>query len=84
MLVLLTDGIPTMNYYTSDPARDALTAAEKVREAGIPFTCIGLSPNKSFLKRLAEEARGTLYIVEEFDRDLLAKLVVEERGRLGS
>ncbi len=84
MLVLLTDGIPTMNYYTSDPARDALTAAERISDAGIPFTCIGLSPNKSFLKRLSEVARGTLYIVEEFDRDLLAKLVVDERGKLGS
>lgn len=84
MLVLLTDGIPTMNSYTSDPARDALTAARRIRSAGIPFTCIGLSPNKSFLKRLTQEACGTLYIVEEFDRDLLAKLVAGERGRLGT
>ena len=84
MLVLLTDGIPTMNSYTSDPARDALTAARRIRSAGIPFTCIGLSPNKSFLKRLTQEACGTLYLVEEFDRDLLAKLVAGERGRLGT
>jgi hypothetical protein len=36
------------------------------------------------LKRLTQEACGTLYIVEEFDRDLLAKLVAGERGRLGT
>lgn len=82
MLVMLTDGIPTMNRYTGDPARDALTAAARIRECGIPFTCIGLSPNRAFLRRLVEEARGTLYIVEEFDRNLLSKLVSDERSRL--
>ncbi len=82
MLVLLTDGIPTMNQWTGDPARDALTAAEQIAENNIPFTCIGLAPNKGFLRRLTEIARGTLYIVEEFDRDVLAKLVKDERSRV--
>lgn len=82
MLVLLTDGIPTMNQWTGDPARDALTAAEQIAESNIPFTCIGLAPNKGFLRRLTEIARGTLYIVDEFDRDVLAKLVKDERSRV--
>jgi magnesium chelatase subunit D len=82
MLVLLTDGIPTMNQWTGDPARDALTAAEQIAQNNIPFTCIGLAPNKGFLRRLTEIARGTLYIVEEFDRDVLAKLVKDERSRV--
>jgi hypothetical protein len=34
------------------------------------------------LRRLTEIARGTLYIVEEFDRDVLAKLVKDERSRV--
>lgn len=82
LLVLLTDGIPTMNQWTGDPARDALTAAEQIAKYGLPFTCIGLSPNKGFLRRLAEVAHGTLYIVDEFDRDLLAKVVRDERDRV--
>ncbi|MGI6130265.1 MAG: vWA domain-containing protein [Bacillota bacterium] len=82
MLVLLTDGIPTMNQWTGDPARDALTAAEHIAQNNIPFTCIGLAPNKGFLRRLTEIARGTLYIVDEFDRDVLAKLVKDERSRV--
>ena len=82
MLVLLTDGIPTMNQWTGDPARDALTAAEQIAENSIPFTCIGLAPNKSFLRRLTEIAHGTLYIVDEFDRDVLAKLVKDERSKV--
>lgn len=82
MLVLLTDGIPTMNQWTGDPARDALTAAEQIAQHNIPFTCIGLAPNKGFLRRLTETARGTLYIVDEFNRDVLAKLVKDERNRV--
>ena len=82
MLVLLTDGIPTMNQWTGDPARDALTAAQQIAENNIPFTCIGLAPNKGFLRRLTEIACGTLYIVDEFDRDVLAKLVKDERSRV--
>jgi len=82
MLVLLTDGIPTMNQWTGDPARDALTAAEQIAEQNILFTCIGLAPNKGFLRRLTETAHGTLYIVDEFDRDVLAKLVKDERNRV--
>ena len=82
MLVLLTDGIPTMNQWTGDPARDALTAAEHIAQNNIPFTCIGLASNKGFLRRLTEIARGTLYIVDEFDRDVLAKLVKDERSRV--
>jgi magnesium chelatase subunit D len=82
MLVLLTDGIPTMNYWTGDPARDALMAAEQISKNELPFTCIGLAPNRGFLRKLAEIAHGTLYVVDEFDRDLLAKLVRDERERV--
>jgi magnesium chelatase subunit D len=82
MLVLLTDGIPTMNYWTGDPARDALVAAEQIARNKLPFTCIGLAPNRGFLRKLTEIANGTLYIVDEFDRDLLAKLVKDERERV--
>ncbi len=75
LLVLITDGIPTMNRWTADPARDALTAARRVAEEKVSFMCVGLQPNREFLKKLAEAAHGKLYIVDEFDKDVLVDLV---------
>ncbi|HHY46542.1 MAG TPA: VWA domain-containing protein [Firmicutes bacterium] len=75
LLVLITDGIPTMNRWTADPAKDALTAARRIAQGKMPFVCIGLQPNREFLRRLVEVAGGRLYIVDEFDRDVLVALV---------
>lgn len=75
LLVLITDGIPTMNRWTADPARDALTAAKRIAEEKVPFMCVGLQPNRDFLRKLVDVARGKLYIVDEFDKDVLVSLV---------
>ena len=75
LLILITDGIPTMNRWTADPARDALTAAKNIAEDKIAFMCVGLQPNRDFLSRLVEIAHGKLYIVDEFDKDILINLV---------
>ncbi len=75
LLVLITDGIPTMNRWTADPAKDALTAARRIAEEKIAFMCIGLQPNHDFLRKLSDIAHGKLYIVDEFDRDVLVDLV---------
>lgn len=80
-LVLLTDGIPTMNKWTQDPSRDALTAAEEISRSGIGFICVGLQPNKEYLKKLVATAGGRLYIVDEFNREVLAELMREERRK---
>ena len=75
LLVLITDGIPTMNRWTADPARDALTAAKRIAEEKVPFMCVGLQPNRDFLKKLVDIACGKLYVVDEFDKDVLISLV---------
>ncbi|MGE5593880.1 MAG: vWA domain-containing protein [Betaproteobacteria bacterium] len=75
LLVLITDGIPTMNRWTADPARDALTAAKRIAEEKVPFMCVGLQPNRDFLRKLVDVARGKLYVVDEFDKDILVSLV---------
>ncbi|MBC7083626.1 MAG: VWA domain-containing protein [Firmicutes bacterium] len=75
LLVLITDGIPTMNRWTADPARDALTAAKRIAEEKVQFMCVGLQPNRDFLKKLVEIACGKLYVVDEFDKDILISLV---------
>ncbi|MGE5588299.1 MAG: vWA domain-containing protein [Clostridia bacterium] len=75
LLVLITDGIPTMNRWTADPARDALTAAKRIAEDKVPFMCVGLQPNRDFLRKLVDTACGKLYVVDEFDKDVLISLV---------
>ncbi|MCR4402219.1 MAG: VWA domain-containing protein [Firmicutes bacterium] len=75
LLVLITDGIPTMNRWTADPARDALTAAKRIAEDKVPFMCVGLQPNRDFLRKLVDTAGGKLYVVDEFDKDVLISLV---------
>jgi magnesium chelatase subunit D len=75
LLILITDGIPTMNRWTADPARDALTAAKSIADKKITFMCVGLQPNRDFLSRLVDVAHGKLYIVDEFDKDILVNLV---------
>lgn len=75
LLILITDGIPTMNRWTADPARDALTAAKRIADSKITFMCVGLQPNRDFLSRLVDVACGKLYIVDEFDKDILINLV---------
>ena len=62
LLILITDGIPTMNRWTADPARDALTAAKSIADRKITFMCVGLQPNRDFLSRLVDVAHGKLYI----------------------
>lgn len=81
LLVLLTDGIPTMHKWTSDPSKDALTAAAEIARMKVPFCCIGLAPNRTYLEKVCAVAKGNLYVVDEFDRDTLADVVRRERSR---
>lgn len=79
LLVLITDGIPTVSRTAAGPLEDALRAAEQVARARVPFTCVGLEPNKGYLVELAERAGGTLYVVEELEGATLAEIVEGER-----
>ena len=78
LMVLITDGIPTMNRWTADPAKDAITAAKRIAQEKVPFVCIGLQPNREFLRRLCEVSGGRFYVLDEFDRDILVSLVRKE------
>ncbi|NPV52821.1 MAG: VWA domain-containing protein [Firmicutes bacterium] len=79
LLVLITDGIPTMSKWSADPAKDALAAGREIAKAKVPFICIGLQPNKDYLRRLIQVTGGRLYIVDEFDKDILVQLIRHER-----
>lgn len=81
LLLLITDGIPTVPKWTVDPLADALEAAKQVGERRIPFGCIGLQPSKRYLAQLAQAAGGKLHVVEELDEQNLVIIAHTERQR---
>lgn len=79
LLVLITDGMPTYPLWTYDSKADAIKAARMLVDAKIRLACIGVRSNREFLKELAGAAQGTLYIVDNLNRDTLIQVLHEER-----
>lgn len=82
VLLLISDGIPTVPKWTLDPLSDALDAASRIPQARVNFACIGLEPNRAFLEGLCRRANGHLYIVDELDREALVAIAHAERRRV--
>jgi len=79
LLVLITDGMPNFPLWTTDAREDALTAAEKIASSKLRFICIGLESNKVFLQELVSRSRGTLYVVDDLNRNTLIDIVRYEK-----
>lgn len=75
LLILITDGIPTLAEHLRDPVADALAAAQAIKEQGCRFICIGLKPHQSYLSQLAGIAGGTAYIMEELEKHRMLQAV---------
>lgn len=82
LLLLITDGIPTVPKWTVDPLADALEAARHVGAGRIPFGCIGLQPSRRYLEELVKAGSGTLHVVEELDEQALVTIAHRERAKL--
>ncbi|MGE5675301.1 MAG: vWA domain-containing protein [Mycobacterium leprae] len=82
LLLLITDGIPTVARWSIDPLADALEAARRVGEGKIPFGCIGLQPSRRYLEELTRAAGGSLHVVEELAEDALVTIAHTERQKL--
>lgn len=80
LIILITDGIPTIAEHSRDPLSDALAAAAAVKRSGYGFACIGLKPHRSYLAQLAEQAGGTLYVLEELEKHAMVKAAWTERA----
>jgi magnesium chelatase subunit D len=78
LLLLITDGIPTVPYWGSDPIVDAIKASELIAGEKLHFCCIGLQPNKKCLSKMIERSGGNLYIVDELDKNVLASIAHKE------
>ncbi len=78
LILLITDGMPTLADHTRDPVADAFIAAQEIKSCGYTFSCIGLKPHHNYLKQLADYAGGTAYILEELEKQVMAQVAWEE------
>lgn len=78
LVLLITDGIPTVPSQTLSPVDDALEAAKQLARRGVRLGCIGLEPNRGFLRQMAANAKGALYIVDELEASTLAAIARKE------
>ncbi len=79
LVLCVTDGIPTVPYRTLSPIEDAISAARNLAKQGIRIGCIGLQPNRSFLREMMGAARGSLYIVDELEASTMAAIARKEQ-----
>ncbi|MCR4430771.1 MAG: VWA domain-containing protein [Tepidanaerobacteraceae bacterium] len=82
LIILITDGIPTVSLWTADPIKDAINAAAKIARKKIDFCCIGLQPNKDCLINITKAAKGKLFVVDELNRDVLLEVTRKSRQLL--
>ncbi len=82
LLLLITDGIPTLGEQCTDPLRDALEAALDFHEqTRFHLSCIGLQPNRSILRKVVEAAEGSLHVIDELNTPSLLRIAETERAR---
>lgn len=81
LLLLITDGIPTVPLTSDNPVSDALNAAALVAEQRLTFGCIGLEPSRSYLTAIAEQGKGCLYILEDLEEAGLVTAANEQLAR---
>ncbi|MDI3269820.1 MAG: VWA domain-containing protein [Bacillota bacterium] len=81
-LLLITDGIPTVSRGQRGPLEDALAEAEELGRRRIPFTCIGLEPNRSYLEELVRKGKGRLYALAELEKNALLAIARVEGQRV--
>lgn len=82
LLLLVTDGIPTLGDKQADPLRDALAAAQDFHEqTKFHLCCVGLQPNHNILRKVAETASGSLHIIDELNTASLLHIAESERSR---
>jgi len=68
LIILITDGVPTLGMITGDPVYEALKAAKQIKAKKYAFTCIGLKPHLDYLHELSKLAGGSIYAVEDLGK----------------
>lgn len=81
LLLMITDGIPTVPLRGRNPLDDALEAARRWRSLPAGFSCIGLQPNERYLSDLVAAAGGSLYVVDELEAHTMMAIAAAEREK---
>lgn len=81
LILLVTDGIPTVAEAGGSPLEEALAAASRLHQEHIALCCIGLEPNERYMTELVARAGGRLYVVPELRPEILTRLAAEEQWR---
>ena len=84
LLVLITDGIPNTPLWTMDAKADAITAAAQLKDTKIRFICIGVESNRIFLEKLSNKAGGSLYLVDDLNKENLINIVRHEKKSMSN
>jgi len=71
LLLLLTDGIPTVATTPRSPLEESLEEAARLPQARVRLYCVGLEPNERYLRQLVDQAHGRLFVVPELDPERL-------------
>lgn len=81
LLLLVTDGVPTLGEQHLDPLHDALAAAQYFKErTSFRLSCVGLQPNHDILRRVVEQAAGNLHVIDELNTASLVHIATSERS----
>ncbi|MBS3985825.1 MAG: VWA domain-containing protein [Selenomonadales bacterium] len=79
LLIVITDGIPTMAMSAGDPMEEVLQQAKDIGKRRLNLCCVGLQPNQRLLCRIAEAAGGSVHVIDEITAPLLLSIVEQER-----
>jgi magnesium chelatase subunit D len=82
LVVLITDGVPNIPLWTLDAKADGLKAASLLKGSNIRFLCIGVESNRFYMEKVAEAAGGTLYLVDDLNRENLINIVRHEKKNM--
>lgn len=83
-VVLISDGVPTVSRYGGDPVTEAEMEAIKLLSDNIKFTCVGVKPNQSIMKRIAKAGGGKLFITKDLSEDVLLQIFRREYEKINA
>ena len=79
LLVMITDGIPNAPLWTLDAKADAIAAVANLPAQKIHFICIGVESNALFMEKLSKSGEGSVYLVDDLNKENLINLVRYEK-----
>lgn len=80
VLLVITDGVPTVAAVSRDALADAVAAAKRLRRERVRLICVGLRPQQNYLQQIAQAAGGVVYVLDELEKHALTRVVWSPRA----